>query len=414
MDVSLRVRLLWTFPGQALVVSAIAKLLLVVVGAGVGRPTIFQLFDVVATLGLILSLGYFLARVLGVVRRRLLWRLRRKLILSYVFIGVILVCLVVAFFTLAGVMLFLNVSAYLAKNGFDELTSQVSLMAERAVGEIRRGVGVSQARTVLERNLAGAVDRYPELSLALATVPARPSRLTAAEPIAVGPFRHLPASVALPTWVSDDGFRGLLVYQSDEHDEHNGTQLVVRAVSLSKRPGQAAYAVIVDVPVRRSVLERLRESTGIRMGDVSVVEPGQDVPDPDLAQGQLRDRPLIVVEIPDDDAQWGLGWVTFLDFTHWPTGRTGKVNLFIQARLSDIYDRLVGGQAQLETINLGYVVLQILGIIGSTFLVIEAVALVAGLVLARSITGSVHELFEGTQRVGQGNFSHRIRVKTSD
>ena len=33
------------------------------------------------------------------------------------------------------------------------------------------------------------------------------------------------------------------------------------------------------------------------------------------------------------------------------------------------------------------------------FLLIEAAALVMGLALARSITGSVHELFAGTERV---------------
>ena len=31
-----------------------------------------------------------------------------------------------------------------------------------------------------------------------------------------------------------------------------------------------------------------------------------------------------------------------------------------------------------------------------------------GLALARSITGSVHELFAGTERVRQGDFTHRI------
>ena len=45
---------------------------------------------------------------------------------------------------------------------------------------------------------------------------------------------------------------------------------------------------------------------------------------------------------------------------------------------------------------------------------IEAAALVMGLALARSITGSVHELFEGTERVRAGDFSHRIEVITRD
>ena len=46
------------------------------------------------------------------------------------------------------------------------------------------------------------------------------------------------------------------------------------------------------------------------------------------------------------------------------------------------------------------------------FLIIEVVALVMGLALARSITSSVHELFMGTERVRQGDFTHRIDVST--
>ena len=45
------------------------------------------------------------------------------------------------------------------------------------------------------------------------------------------------------------------------------------------------------------------------------------------------------------------------------------------------------------------------------FLIIEIVALVMGLALARSITSSVHELFMGTERVRQGDFTHRINIE---
>jgi sigma-B regulation protein RsbU (phosphoserine phosphatase) len=48
------------------------------------------------------------------------------------------------------------------------------------------------------------------------------------------------------------------------------------------------------------------------------------------------------------------------------------------------------------------------------FLIIEIVALVMGLALARSITSSVHELFMGTERVRQGDFTHRIDIRTKD
>ena len=37
-----------------------------------------------------------------------------------------------------------------------------------------------------------------------------------------------------------------------------------------------------------------------------------------------------------------------------------------------------------------------------------------GLSLARSITSSVHELFMGTERVRQGDFTHRMKIKAQD
>ena len=46
-------------------------------------------------------------------------------------------------------------------------------------------------------------------------------------------------------------------------------------------------------------------------------------------------------------------------------------------------------------------------VVGGLFLIIQAVAFVMGLTLARSITGSVHELFAGTERVRRGDFSTR-------
>ena len=45
---------------------------------------------------------------------------------------------------------------------------------------------------------------------------------------------------------------------------------------------------------------------------------------------------------------------------------------------------------------------------------IQLVAYVMGFALARSITGAVHALFEGTEQVRQGDFSHKISVPSQD
>jgi sigma-B regulation protein RsbU (phosphoserine phosphatase) len=48
------------------------------------------------------------------------------------------------------------------------------------------------------------------------------------------------------------------------------------------------------------------------------------------------------------------------------------------------------------------------------FLIVELIALIIGVSLTRTITGAVHSLYHGTQRVMQGDFSNRIKVSGRD
>jgi sigma-B regulation protein RsbU (phosphoserine phosphatase) len=107
-----------------------------------------------------------------------------------------------------------------------------------------------------------------------------------------------------------------------------------------------------------------------------------------------------------------INWVAFPQGTEWEKGQPVATVTHIEVSLIEIYDRLsdvaVGAQ------QLGRTLLVFMLVVAVLFLVIEAAALIMGLALARSITGSVHELFEGTERVRAGDFSHRIQVTTRD
>jgi sigma-B regulation protein RsbU (phosphoserine phosphatase) len=78
-----------------------------------------------------------------------------------------------------------------------------------------------------------------------------------------------------------------------------------------------------------------------------------------------------------------------------------------------LYDRISAAEGKASR-SLSQGLLLLLFVIGALFLIIEFIALVAGLALAKSITGSVHELFAGTERVRQGDFTHKIAVKSED
>ncbi len=48
------------------------------------------------------------------------------------------------------------------------------------------------------------------------------------------------------------------------------------------------------------------------------------------------------------------------------------------------------------------------------FLIVELASLVAGVQISRTITGAVHELYQGTQHVRDGDFTYRVPVKGND
>jgi sigma-B regulation protein RsbU (phosphoserine phosphatase) len=53
-------------------------------------------------------------------------------------------------------------------------------------------------------------------------------------------------------------------------------------------------------------------------------------------------------------------------------------------------------------------------LVAALFLLVEMFSLVTGIQLSRSITNAVHELYEGTQHVKEGDFSYRVPVKGND
>jgi sigma-B regulation protein RsbU (phosphoserine phosphatase) len=185
----------------------------------------------------------------------------------------------------------------------------------------------------------------------------------------------------------------------------------VRGVGLpdAQRP---AYAVIVDIPKNDALDEHLRDETSVKMGDVSIVLT--DGLRARLAQAgaAARQAPTGRAGAAGTGGKRRLPWVAMLQGTEWDDGRPVQTTAHIEVNIAEIYDRL--SSATLGSYNFGSMLLLLMLFVAVLFLLIEAAALVMGLTLARSITGSVHELFEGTEHVRKGDFSHRIQVATRD
>src|SRR5262245_16679594 len=117
--VTARELLLKSWAGRLFIISAALKLVVALARAIGELPAFFRVVSIAASIGLAVSIGRFAWRLFVLVKRRLLWRVRRKLIISYLFIGVVPALLIVIFFLLGGLLIFTNVSAYLFKDGYD-------------------------------------------------------------------------------------------------------------------------------------------------------------------------------------------------------------------------------------------------------------------------------------------------------
>jgi sigma-B regulation protein RsbU (phosphoserine phosphatase) len=214
-----------------------------------------------------------------------------------------------------------------------------------------------------------------------------------------GPWRHATPPAEVPAWLAGTagGFRGVVAVPAP--GAPGEWLIVMRAVSPTR---DHTRAVVADLPVDPQVVTDIEARTQTRMGQAAV----------SVRCGGASDS------APPQESR-GLATlfrrtVAFLDCTNWQTGEPGFVTVALDAPV----DRLYGRVGALHAVQVGGVspnnFLQIVVMLAVLFLVIQGSALVMGALLARSITYAVHELFVGTERVQQGDFTHRIRIDTGD
>jgi phosphoserine phosphatase RsbU/P len=398
--------LLHSWPGRLFIVATAFKLVIILFRFAGDLPVFLRAINTATTLALAFAVLFFVTRLVFLVQRRLLWRVRRKLILSYIFLGVVPSMLTLGFFLLGSTFVSWSVGAYLFHDGYEEVTRNVELMAEAAALEITR-----TPRTTVEtiervqRNGSSSL-RYPALSLMFVPVAS-----TGRDVVQAGRWEHLrpltPPLPTLPSWVMEKP-KGLVctttVASPGSPDE---PELIIRAVRPTGSPTAPTGWVIVDLPLDGGMLNLLYERTGVKAGAVS------------LTSSAVTD--VLPVSSNESDAPRAsiLGLfgrtVTFFDTTDWSTGKVVRASVGLSFKLRELYNKLSQAQSlRVRNYSLGDLFMMILAIVAILFLIIELAALVMGLALARSITSSIHELFMGTERVRQGDFTHRINIHTQD
>ncbi len=396
-----RALLLEHWAGRLLLGGLAVRLAVLAASLAVGPLAPLEVLRRLATIAAIVGGSVVVWRVSRVLRQRLLWRVRRKLILSYFFIGVVPAALIFLFFLIVGALALLSFSSYLVKEKLSDLQAQGRVYADMTAVELQQTRTASDVQELLARKAAAGARTYPGISIALLPM----NGDTRTGPLTAGAWDHGDPPDALPGWLLRQGPSSVVLPITESGGTTSGARLIVRSVSWIGPADTTRRAVVVDLPLDDATAGVIREETGIRLGGLARMSPSSA--DPCRVPDGGTDAPV-------DSSPWALSWVNFLDVTNWETGGTCKLGLHIQPSLVHLYRRITEAQAIGGGMSFGDVLLLMLVIIGGLFFVIQTVAFVMGVSLARSITGAIHELFEGTRRVQAEDLSHRVRVRSRD
>ena len=367
-------------------------------GGGALNVWVVLLTIVLAVLAFILSLRWF--------RRRFMWRLRNRLIVTYTFIGVIPLILVLMMALIAG---------YLFAGQFATFLASSDLNSELRTLEAANSAMATELATVAR--VRGA----PTNKDLLASQEFRPDQhLQSAEVVAWYGGRHIELYAPggrgqlgeRPAWIKGN-FQGIVRDQTGLH---------LRAVNTVPA-GSSTLTVLSSLPVDEALLDRIAAGLGevaiypgsvirghanAQRGGISI-----DVGDqPGSRNGASRvTQRILGGSLPAQSRRFDRE-VTFfapLPIVDWDSGQPGRIPLRATTRPSLLYARLF--QTMVE---FGGAIWTLLIALLIVFAFIELIALVVGVGLTRTMTRSVAELYGATQHINRGDLKHRIEVTAQD
>jgi phosphoserine phosphatase RsbU/P len=352
-------------------------------------------------------------------RQRLLWRLRNRLIVTYVFIGVIPVILLISMFLLGAYIFAGQFATYIALSDLDS--------------ELQHLVTANNALALQIRTLTLEGKLTPHLAAEISS--ASGDDLKDRTVTVLDGDKAFRIETGGTTVEVQEKFPALAVSDLSGFVVDSG-RLHMRAVKRMEA-GPRHITVISNVPVTAELLQH-----AARIGSVDLYPPSPDSdtesPKPSQARRTGATMPdTVTINLGDSkstvkiagqnvtnapqNVEAGLvqpaayrfdpefHWWTLFTAVDWKTGKELPGAIVVGTRPSMLYNVLFG---TLGT-KAGIFVQALAGI--AIFLgLIELVALYIGMRLTRSMTKSVAELYAATQAVNRGDFSHRIQIRTRD
>ncbi len=370
-------------------------------------------------------------------KKRILWRLRNRLIVTYVFIGVIPVILLVA---MAGFSVFLFAGQFASYVVISELNAQL-----RSVEAVNAAIGNELAANLARGNTATAESLSGLKKRDRAWGRRQVQAWQATKPLPLSGDSPVVSSFSYPTFFdkSDNTYAKELREGKPFHEivsDHGKLYLrVVSVLSIHSSP----LTVVTSEPLDQYLIGKIAADLGeitLYAGTTPDESPGPAIPAGEkdtgakttysfnakskngvsvtqTSGGQTSTENLPPTFVVGDSPQpmnfmdMEIPFVTPLQVVDWNSGTPERQSslLKVTTRPSKLYGHLflaLGAFAGL--------VVDALIAVGIFFAVIELIALIIGTRMTRTVTAAVAQLHEATKHVDRGDFSHRIPVTSND
>jgi sigma-B regulation protein RsbU (phosphoserine phosphatase) len=343
----------------------------------------------------VLAAIYLLVRFIGWWRTRLLWSLRNRLIVAYLFIAVVPILLIVTLVSIAGRILYSQLGAYLLHEDIQHRVEMIADISEHiavAHGTLPPGVTQADSEKILAAQSHAVHDReLPGLRISFANDTAL--------------LRDLAPGKR--------SFAGLL-QQGEQGDSLSLTSLRLIADPKGERvvtlrvPVTADFLGTVAPDLGAIQLNLMERYFGGAQQGVTYTSGGEQykVANRIVARNRALQSAMVWLDTPVTVA-------SSLDSVY--VANDGKVDLHrpvlavFNARPSRLNARIFTTLGELRDTYLLLLVL-----VGILFFLIETAALITGVVLTMRITGAVAGLYRATQFVRSGDFSHRVPIQDRD
>jgi sigma-B regulation protein RsbU (phosphoserine phosphatase) len=376
-------------------------------------------------------------------KRRILWRLRNRLIVTYVFIGVIPAVLLVA---MALISIYLFAGQFASYVVTSEINSQLrSMQAVNAAVSNELAARIEKGEPPTAESLAGLRKRDRAWGRR------RVCAWHGTRILLFSSGTQNPSVMSFPEFFNkaDAEFaKAMREGQPFKEIVRDNDELYLRVASVFQ-VGQEKLTVVTSEPLDKDLVAdiaaNLGEITlyaaGIRLDDSQEneqnqnaakgrsfetrlfddrnkgtggqgVSEGKTAPSPQGDQRVFRPTFNVGSLAPaqgmmDREITFG----TPLPVVDWKTGERERAGALVRVRTrpSVLYSHLFAALGDIAR-GVEYILLGIL----IFFAVIELIALIIGTRMTRTVTGAVAQLYDATKNIDRGDFSHRIPVKSSD